>query len=286
MDISLESGGYNSNLKIYKALPKIGKTSDYVPLFTIYRPFPANLRNVGRLGDSPVKERLNALLGNQNLVPLQKLLIDRASTALIDSKEYYKDFIKEFRESLQELITEEDLEFQVKKVRSTGNSYDDLFDGVIKNNFWNHYALRSGAYITNLGYTAFCNNTREDYKTLFCFVAKREMIPYLRMCYLMGEEPHPDALELWTIEDLDVVKSQYNIRSKYRKFIKVEAERSGIKIVTWPDLDKLLFHNADLPKFKKLSEKKEWVDRASNEFLDAYLVNRTLQAGYNIKLVA
>lgn len=289
MNISLESGILYGTPNIRMLLPKIGKTTDYVPLFTIYRPFPANLGNLHRLPDSPVKTRLTALREAGELAPLQKLMIAKASDAIVDGVEYYREFLHEYRESLNELINDQDLDFQIQVSNSGGSSYVDLFNGVNKKNYWELHRLRSGNYISNLGYTAFSpssNRNNKKYTTLFCFVAKREMIPYLRMCYLMGEEPHPDALELWVREDLDVVRSQYTVRSNYRKYVKKVAEDSGIQIVNWPDLDKLLFYNSEIPKFKKISEKKEWVQQASREFLEARQFEKRLLEDYSIKLVA
>jgi len=275
----------------------IGKTDDYVPLFTIYRPFPANI-DVRSLPASPLKERLQVRIaekGERPLMPVEKLLINRACDAVVDGFDYYRDFLKEFRQSTHVLVHDNDLEYQIKAGPGSGTSYADLFTSIKTRNYWQLTHLRSGKFVTNLWFAAeaeYETHSRaigpgSEVKTLFCAMAKREMIPYLRMCYLMGEDPHPSSLELWVRDDLDVTRGAYkNLRPKYRKELKKTVEESGIKIVEMPSLDDVMYHKINVPKFKRLSERGVWYKERSEEFLQSLVATRRIRNNSSIELIA
>ena len=275
----------------------VGKTDDYVPLFTIYRPFPANI-DLSGLPESPLKERLVALAAvnrTRALKPVEKLLINRACDAVVDGFDYYRDFLKEFRQSTKILVNDPDVEYQIKVGSGSGNSYADLFTSIKEKNYWQLTNLRSGMFLTNLWFAAEADyepvsgviGPGSEVTTLFCVMVKREMIPYLRMCYLMGEDPHPDALELWVRDDLDIPKGEYkNLRPKYRKELKKIITDSGIEVVEMPSLDDVMYHKINVPKFKRLSERGVWYAERSAEFLESLVATRRIGSAVGIDLVA
>ena len=272
----------------------LGKTDDYVPLFTIYAPTqaPVDLRS---LPASDLKERLGVRANKANITPLDRIIVSKACEAAVDGFEYYREFLKSLRESVQELVHDEDLEFQIKKGGIGGTSYQNLFDYVLTDNYWRTTRLRSGRYFTNLWFLALAKtnvdqidaNVPTKIETLSCMMVKREMVPYVRMCYLLGEPPHPDSLELWVRDDLDVPKGNYkNMRPHYRRILKKEAVESGIQIVELPSLDDVMYHTIKQPKFTRISERSNWAKERGAEFLSARETTKRVRRHANIELIA
>lgn len=268
---------------------KIGKTCDYVPLLSIRRLIIGNSYHFSSLSS---KDRLLHTLLIEELVdkadydidrPLEQLLTTEFRKIKLDSSfdrnKTLKKCTKFFYDKLNYFINDDDLHFEIKGPESCYNaSYNDVIERTKYLNSWSRTKIRSGDYLSNLWFLGFIpkesirGSSSNGYKTLFSVMLKREMIPYVRMCFLMGEEPHPDVLELWIRDDLDIPKGPYkNLRSRYRKHFKKEIVDSGIKIVEMPCLDEVLFHKIKVPKFKSISEKNKWIKERSREFLDSLL---------------
>lgn len=159
------------------------------------------------------------------------------------------------------------------------DSYKNIFDRVnngLSQNHWQHgvfdfteHRLRLSKYLASFGFLAIIEN--ENFNVLFSYMVKTEMVPYIKMCMVLGEEPHPDALELWVNDKLDVTRGEYkNIRSKYRKEVKKDAQQKGIKIENCSNINDSIFKSYNLPKFKKMADKKEWYNFVSSGLLDAF----------------
>ena len=248
-----------------------GKTHDYVPVFTIDRPI-----KIINKGNSERMRKLKIKL-NDNL--LSSVITERFYDGNIDPSTYPR-FLKQIQKSLREYVYKEDLNFNIPQMSYPSNSsYLELFDHINYSNSWDNKKLRSGNFISNFWYLGIENGGPSYYSdldergitTLCCLMAKREMIPYIRMCSLLGEEPHPDALEFWVRDDLDVAKGTYkNLRPHYRKRMKKEVVDSGVKIVELPSLDNLLFHSLKQPKFSRIFEIKNWKRERGDEFLQHF----------------
>ena len=248
-----------------------GKTHDYVPVFTIDRPI-----KIINKGNSERMRKLKIKL-NDNL--LSSVITERFYDGNVDPSTYPR-FLKQIQKSLREYVYKEDLNFNIPQMSYPINSsYLELFDHINYSNSWDNKKLRSGNFISNFWYLGIENGGPSYYSdldergitTLCCLMAKREMIPYLRMCSLLGEDPHPDALEFWVRDDLDVAKGTYkNLRPHYRKRMKKEVVDSGVKIVELPSLDNLLFHSLKQPKFSRISDSKNWKRERGDEFLQHF----------------
>lgn len=283
-----------------------GKTEDYSPLFTMYRPpllDPSWHRtswlktNLDKLNDGSSDNakgqyylykrakvmydkgiRLEKIIGGNtnNLIP--------GDHTFKELKYLYTEYaanLKRIKEELAEGVHKSKWTYEIKKPRYSGNSYADIFDACLRRNGWYMTHIRSGSYITNLWYLANYNNSANDWRrtetdlpskglsTLSCLMVKAEMLPYVRLCSLLNEPPHPDALELWVREGFDVPKGEFKqIRPHYRKHIRKAAIDAGIKIVTVSDIDKHMYHTHTPVKAKSIAERKSNTEAISDTFID------------------
>lgn len=278
------------------ALPLIGKTSDYVPLFTIYRPNTVSSR--GYYTISKKFQEYYDRLTHSTSIPLQRLIAKMINNGRVSQFKHMGFILNSLQSSIDEFINDSDLDFVISPGSggTSGNSYQDVFNSFSGINLWRKFSLRNANYLTNLGCLAITDkvtsgninmvrNLNPNVTILACYMVKAEMIPYIRMCFLMGEKPHPDALELWVKSDLDIPKGPYNnIRSKYRKEVKKSAVDRGIKIYEFPDLTSMIFHSAELPTFRRIKDRKDWYKQVSDLYLQSIKVKSSLSEN-GIKLV-
>jgi hypothetical protein len=84
---------------------------------------------------------------------------------------------------------------------------------------------------------------------------------------------------------LDVAKGEYkNLRSRYRKEIRQEVLTSGIEIKEVDSVNELLFYKPAIPKFKTISDKKQFLDAASQELVELLVLEESF-AGSEINLI-
>lgn len=190
----------------------------------------------------------------------------------------------------------DDLTLSVNGIKSYygRTSYNKIFDKVTgerANLTWGSSSLgfevdqlRLHSYLSNYGFCAKINwdsvapgvpHLRElkgikNIEVLFSYMVKVEMIPYIKLCMVLGEEPHPDSLELWVSDKLDVPKGEYkNIRPKYRKRVKLFAESRGIKIEESSNLNADIFKTCKLPTFKTMQDRRIWYNFISSGVLNS-----------------
>tara|TARA_B100001939_G_scaffold17644_1_gene14702 strand:+ start:851 stop:1870 length:1020 start_codon:yes stop_codon:yes gene_type:complete len=226
--------------------------------------------------------------------------VNRESYVLEDcqSDEFYEKLVNTEIENLTNRVHEVkknllsiDFNTSVQNVRNNYGrvSYKKLFNKVISgdpSSYYNckHFSfqldnLRTSSYLSNYGFCAKINwtNSRspifkfiKDIEVLFSYMVKVEMVPYVKMCLLLGEEPHPDSLELWVNDKLDVPKGEHkNIRPRYRKNVKNFAESRGIKIEESSDLNADIFKTYKLPTFKTMKKRKEWYNFISSGVINS-----------------
>ena len=260
---------------VVASLPCIGNDSEYVPLLTLYRPFEVQVYK-NDVTDEGIKERVDHLT-REGHTKFEEILTSKICNARINTFEYYKDLLSEVRESIVDWVKDENLDFQVRKTRCTNSNYDGLIGSFLNEDYWIKHELRTKDYITNFWFLSELG-PNDKVKPLFSMMVKKEHVPYVRMCYLLNQTPHPEALQLWIREDFDVPRSEYKgLRPKYRKFIKTLALEAGHEIVTKPTLNDM-FASITIPKFKRLNERKDWMKGQSTEFLQHYIVSKDLES--------
>jgi len=303
MDISNDNiVDHNSGRSLY-GLNIYCKTEDYVPLFTMYRP---PVRDPSWYRTSWLKTKLNdgssdnakgqhylhkrAKVMYNDGIRLEKIIGSNTNNLIPGDHSFkelkflygeYADSLKRIKEELAEGVHKSRWTYEIKKPGFSGNSYADIFDACLNRNGWYITHIRSGSYITNLWYLANYNNSVNSWRntdsdlpskglsTLSCLMVKAEMLPYVRLCSLLNEPPHPDALELWVREGFDIPKGEFKqIRPHYRKHIRKAAIDAGIKIVTVPDIDELMYYKHTPAKAKSIAERKKNAEAVSDEFID------------------
>ena len=208
---------------------------------------------------------------------------------LIDKEiEIHKENLKEVKEKL--LCNSPSLSFGNIPTRYGRASYSNVFNsvnglgqGYYASNVFTGvtHSLRNADYLTNLGFTAKFNSN--NIEVLFSYMVKVEMIPYIRLCMLLGEEPHPDSLELWVNDTLDVPRGPHkNIRPRYRKEVKLFAESRGIKIEESSNLNADIFKSYKLPTFKNMVERRQWYNFIGSAVLNGMKKSRN-GTGFTIK---
>ena len=303
MDISNDNiVDHSSNRSLY-GLNIYCKTEDYVPLFTMYRPpcSEPSWHRTSWLKDS-LKDGLSDNAKGQHYLHkrarvmyddgtrLEKIIGSNANN-LIPGDSTFKELkylyteyaanLKRIKEELAKGLHKSRWAYEIKKPGFSGNSYADIFDACLRRNSWYMTHIRSGSYLTNLWYLANYNNSVNNWRstdsdlpskglsTLCCLMVKAEMLPYVRLCSLLNEPPHPDALELWVREGFDVPKGEFKqIRPHYRKHIRKAAIDAGIKIVTVPDIDELMYYKHTPAKAKSIAERKKNAEVVSDAFID------------------
>jgi hypothetical protein len=303
MDISNNKIHQHGNSRL-QGLNVYGKTEDYSPLFTMYRPPLAtpSFYRTSWLDPKLPDISSDSAKGQQHLYKRGRVMYDKGTRLekiiasntnnLIPGDHSFKElkFLYEeyaanlgrIKRELAEGVHKSRWTYEVKKPSYSGNSYADMFDACLRRNGWAVAHIRSGSYITNLWYLANYNNSANTWRsqeqdlpskglsTLCCLMVKSEMLPYVRLCSLLNEPPHPDALELWVREGFDVPKGEFKqIRPHYRKHIKKAAIDAGIKIVTVPDIDKFMYHRHTPAKAKSIAERKNNVEAISDAFINS-----------------
>ena len=296
MDISNNSqtsygGASHHSLGIF------GKTEDYVPLFTLYRPDLTQFHLYATSYLNGEKRLLDRVREFENEgTRLEKLISQQAVSAFNreDRKAIkdnpnvvYKKTIIETKKNIIKGIYKSNWTYEIKRLRWANTSYSSLFSSIKERNEWAMIKVRSGKYVGNLGYLSSYNpindrNESTSIVTLCSIMVKSEMIPYVRMCSLLNEPPHPDALELWVREDFDIPKGSFkNIRPHYRKNIRKVAIDEGIKIVKIPCLDSIMCYDNAPKKIRSISERKKRVEKISDEFLSSKYLEMSLRASDN-----
>lgn len=302
MDISNSRVLQHGSVRTSHSLNIYGKTEDYSPLFTMYRP-PIEAANYGSdwLNDDLTGEASDNAKGQQylykrskamwNSTRLERIIGGHAINTLPSKGTFYvlthlyRSYaanLKALKAELAKGVYKSKWTYEIKKARYSGNSYHDIFNSCLRRNEWYVTHIRSGSYINNLWYLANYNNSANSWRrpeedlpskglsTLCCLMVKTEMLPYVRLCSLLNEPPHPDALELWVREGFDVPKGEFKqIRPHYRKHIRKAAIDAGIKIVTVPDIDKIMYHKHTPTKAKNIAERKKNVEEVSDIFIDS-----------------
>ena len=282
------------------SLDIFGKTEDYVPLFTMYRPDLEYNRGsyLNTIFQSPritwmglkmnrmsKGNRLDRIISQKFADAFNNIINKNPNLQIRAETEFFAKYLKvvsTISDNIKDHIYNNSWSFVVKKDRYVGNSYYDVFDNLVNKNQWGYARLRIDSYITNSWYLAHFNSAEKvrskSVTTLCCMVVKHEMLPYIRLCSLLGESPHPDALELWVRKGFDVPKGDFkNIRTHYRKNVRKVAIDSGIKIVTVPCIDSLLFHTYKPKKVKSIADLNRQKREISREFVASKVVEITMK---------
>lgn len=99
-------------------------------------------------------------------------------------------------------------------------------------------------------------------------VVKWTDAPVIRASWLTGEGIDPSMLELWVDKSLESEDSPHPIRTQYIRAIRNPLAKLGIKIVVKDDLRAEHYSAQVIPKFKLLSEEKEWAAKWVQEALN------------------
>ena len=294
-----------------------GKTEDYVPLFTIYRPETALIYNlyegvIGKKSDTLRKQANNYLIRRTHKLHgdttrIEKIISSKCYDTCDKTGQLYRvpeiNFLyTKYREKLincqndiHSYLRKSEWCYEVKNDYSySENSYSNIFKNYKEVNLWKKTDIRSGSYLTNLGFLANIKKDTSrssvrlhdiDIKTLCCVMVKAEMIPYIKLCALLSEPPHPDALELWVREGFDVTRGEFkNIRPQYRKHVRKEMIKEGIKIVTVPSIDDVMYYKTDSVKFKSITERLKHTEDISDVFLHTQHIGLLLKNNHNLNL--
>jgi len=296
------------------------KTSDYVPLYSLgffkpardysvmhssrfigYNDFTEITKNYlvkikyykkqdGQIKNSIINRFLDNNIGSHDWYVLRGEYSSKEfNLELIDKEiEIHKENLKEVKEKL--LCNSSSLSlgniypmYGRASYSNVFNSVNGLGRGYYGSNLFTSaaHSLRNADYLTNLGFTAKFNSN--NIEVLFSYMVKVEMIPYIRLCMLLGEEPHPDSLELWVNDTLDVPRGPHkNIRPRYRKEVKLFAESRGIKIEESSNLNADIFKSYKLPTFKNMVERRQWYNFIGSAVLNGMKKSRNGD-GFKIK---
>lgn len=87
--------------------------------------------------------------------------------------------------------------------------------------------------------------------------------------YMMNDKEIPaELMELWVDKSLDEVSSLHPIRTQYMRTIKKPLEASGVEIKVFDNLDKEMYARMTVPKFRSMTQQKDWVSSSVNSVLD------------------
>jgi hypothetical protein len=262
-----------------------GNVKDYVPVFTMFKPQNGGYSVRSSMGNTQINDRLTNF--NASDKPLYKYFSSNAATNNVNTFKKYEAYCDSFEESIDAYIEDLDIEYNVliPGPNSAGiRSYIFLNDRVLYDNSWERVRLREREYLTNFWFIA---GLGEDLALdpLVCLVTKRECIPYLRLCALLNEQPDPSVLELW-VKDCVIsdTKGYKNFRTNMNKNLVSLTEAEGIKTVKKESLYEL-FNVLKTPTFKKISERKEWIQEQTLEVIEHLKVAERMKRSFNIELV-
>lgn len=177
--------------------------------------------------------------------------------------------------------------YSIKFTRTRASSYDALFSTMLIND-WNTHTIRDTMYITNLH---FCGKVVQQgalYEVipLFSLVIKPEFMSYVRLAWLMGEEPDPSVFELWVNPDFDHKDTDFRyLRSKYLKIYLPNLKKLDIEVLHVKDMFDKLFYRIQVPSnVTTLKSRKEWVSSVSQDAM-LFLKNKLILSEQKINLI-
>lgn len=150
-------------------------------------------------------------------------------------------------------------------------SYNTVIDSINTNYFSYHnfrnYSLLTGFHFCSLfknyGYSfnSYAPNSSDPYhhinvtiKPLFVLMTKPEFIPYLRMCWLLGETPEPSVFELWVDKGFYENTDEYKfLRSRFKNTYAKSLMDNQIPLRKIDNLESELFIKLSKPKVKTIA---------------------------------
>ena len=254
----------------------------YIPAFSMQQPVFKSRRF--RFPPGKYNAALQTLLGD---APLDQY-IGKTISELNDNKgiNYFEEvcilFEEAFGQAISEyLISPEKGDFTPRTWFHSGLNYADLVLS-LQFNTWSTIAIRDNHYSTNLMTCAHYNDTGVDF--LFVLMVKREHLDYFRLCWLMGETPHPSIFEFWVAEGFDHKDTHLKgLRSVYRKKIKSQIIDAGIEIKEVNNIFNELYHSISIPNtITSISERKQWIETTSQDCLLHLKEKQALEKKFNI----
>lgn len=268
---------------------------EYVPLFALDQRVLTSSRNVPS-GD------FNALINQETIRfkgdnPLEIPLMDIIKKTIYDLNidlhggpgiHYIEELETCFNELFPKAIDNYINDFSNYSIdipsNHSGTSYDDLFQSLDKNQ-WYITSFRNNRIITNLHFCASYsdssisyidhngyNGTKLEYniKPLFTLVVKPEFMPYIRLCWLLGEEPDYSIFELWIDSEFDNKGTEFKfLRSKFKNLYLPKIENLGIEVKKVSNIMDKLFYKIQVPNsIKTIKDRKDWINLVSKETID------------------
>lgn len=281
-----------------------GPNKEYVPVFAMdQRVVPASFNvppgDYNALINSEANKFNTESRQNAPIVSLIKKSIYSLNTDLHGGAglHYFEEVEDTFNNVLPNAIEEylnSYIDYSISfPTNHSGTSYDDLFNALNFNN-WSTIDFRNNSILTNLHFCADLLRERVPYinqngvsamrmeykiKPLFALVVKPEFIPYLRLCWLLGEEPNYSIFELWVDSEFDIKNTNWKfLRSKFRNLYLPRIESLGIDVRKVSNLMDKLFYKIQIPEtVKTIKDKKDWINNVSKETLDILKTKANLQ---------